>query len=279
MKPFSGVAWFRLSTVDEATAVSCDERGAFVGKVPLLVRAANDVGREKWKPRSAAELNPALSKAYRLPINVSSKADGLAAVARAMNAGHLVLAQIATLHLEFPDLPPLTKSSSTRETTIALAALLHRVGILDIEAAVPLLQHLVDKRDVSREPRIPRGQRGGGRWTVGDVGQNEAAGVIPAQEVIPFPLGPLIRPAPFVRPLPPGALPPDIAPLPLPREGVPVNPYPDNPECAEEWAKAYKECTKLLSEGRLTSGRGFGRHFGECVRGMVSERCGGNPIA
>ena len=128
--------------------MSCDERGAFVGKVPLLVRAANDVGREKWKPRSAVELNPALSKAYRLPINVSSKADGLAAVARAMNAGHLVLAQIATLHLEFPDLPPLTKSSSTRETTIALAALLHRVGILDIEAAVPLLQHLVGSASV-----------------------------------------------------------------------------------------------------------------------------------
>lgn len=50
--------------------------------------------------------------------------------------------------------------------------------------------------------------------------------------------------------------------------------------CAEEWADAHKFCGGLLLNGLLgTSGyRGFGWTYEQCVRGMVSAACGGNPV-
>ena len=60
-----------------------------------------------------------------------------------------------------------------------------------------------------------------------------------------------------------------------------VNPFPDDPECEKEWAAALLDCWKLKTNKQLGRGdnRGSGRTFDQCVRGRVSERCGGNPTA
>jgi hypothetical protein len=135
----------------------------------------------------------------------------------------------------------------------------------------------VRKRDVSDEPRVPRGQTGGGEWESGRGGDASTASrlLIPAQAV-PLPL-----PLPFELPVPPT----EITPFPLDipngniREPVPVNPYPDRPDCAVEWENAYKVCNKKMKAGELKPGyHGFGKDFERCVMGMVSADCGGNAF-
>lgn len=79
--------------------------------------------------------------------------------------------------------------------------------------------------------------------------------------------------------------PSEIVPAPLappiinPR-GELRNPYPDRPECEEQWADAFEYCGKLLRRGLLGTDeyRGIGRTFYQCVMGQVSEDCGGNPV-
>jgi hypothetical protein len=66
-----------------------------------------------------------------------------------------------------------------------------------------------------------------------------------------------------------------------PADGViPAKGVPRDPECDEEWRQAERNCREWLFSGRL--GRrfsGLGRELEECIRGQVSERCGGNPVA
>jgi hypothetical protein len=127
------------------------------------------------------------------------------------------------------------------------------------------------------EPRIPRGNPGGGEWT-GD-GSN-APRIIPAQETIPFP-EPLFPDT--VRPAPSPAIP---RPMPTPGDILPYdagpsleNPYPDDLECVEEWNSALTSCLgKLARQGKRPDNRGFGNLLSQCVMGQVTERCGGNPV-
>jgi hypothetical protein len=117
---------FRLSPPG-GRGVSCDADGALIGPVPLLQRTTDLSGRESWAPRSATALNADLGFCYGLPVDVASRAGGLIAVARALNGGAILRAKIAALHLQFPDLPPLTRSY---EETAALAKALYQSGIL-----------------------------------------------------------------------------------------------------------------------------------------------------
>lgn len=96
---------YQLAQVGDRYGVSCDERGAFVGLVPLLTKAWSGGGREAWTPRHESELNRSLSASYGLPIDVSVRRGGLAAIANALNRGDLVIAKIATVQLGLPDLP------------------------------------------------------------------------------------------------------------------------------------------------------------------------------
>jgi hypothetical protein len=274
-------SWFRLATAGSRHGLACDEGGVFLGRIPLLCRIAENAGIPVWKPRAASELSDELSAAYGLPVDMTPKLRGLGLIAQALNSGELARAQIAALHMRLPDLPRLAKSSSQRDQMIALAVRLHRSGILDTGEAGSRCVEAVGKRNVSAEPRIPRGQAGGGQWTV-----SPSAPVIPAQEVIPLPSeSPMIRPpiappAPeLMRPLPPGAAPIDVPNI-VPRE-IPANPYPDRPECAEEWAHATRYCLDLLKKGLLGKDgyRGMGNRLDQCIRGNVSESCGGNPTA
>ena len=108
---FPFVRRFRLSPPGKGWGISCDAEGAFVGPVPLLKRCQVN-GRETWEARDSNDLSDALAEYYGLPIDVSSKAQALASIARALNEGAVARAQLGTLHLQFPDPPPLAKGSS-----------------------------------------------------------------------------------------------------------------------------------------------------------------------
>lgn len=72
--------------------VFCDEGGAFVGAVPLLVRTRRD-GKDEWQPRDCDDLSQEMRAQYGLPVDMSSKGGGLAAIAKALNEGDVVRAQ------------------------------------------------------------------------------------------------------------------------------------------------------------------------------------------
>lgn len=89
------------------------------------------------------------------------------------------------------------------------------------------------------EPRISRGQAGGGRWT--------------AEPISP-------RSPDLIRLLFNGA----------------VGPMSADPECQREWAIARAMCQGRAPVGATSASRGW--DLASCMRGMVSARCGGNPI-
>jgi len=80
-------------------SVECDAQGPRVANVPLLVKE-EAIG---WRPRPASEITSALTSIFAVPIDVSLKLRGLAAVADALNQGDIARAQIATLLLKLPD--------------------------------------------------------------------------------------------------------------------------------------------------------------------------------
>ena len=102
----------------------------------------------------------------------------------------------------------------------------------------------------------------------------------PLDPVFPGPFEPAIPNVPKLGPFPSEVMPPPIAiPNAFPRE-LPINPYPDRPECEEEWAAATKYCFGLVNRGLLGKDghRGFGKSLSQCIMGQVSQECGGNVI-
>jgi hypothetical protein len=260
---------FGLSDVS-GNGVSCGENGAFVGEVPLLEQPRGTRGLEQWRPRPVSDLNRDLGKRYGLPVECDAKIGGLTAIARALDRGDLFHARIATLHLQIPDPPPQTKSAKTRSEIVDLARQLQASGLLKAGW------------DPTKHPRWPAGspQGVGGEFapsgsSVDDSTLGEpSAPVIPAQVTIPAPFD---FPIPGAIPFPSEIVPPPLMPNINPR-GVPRNPYPDRPECEEEWAHAFEYCNTLMRRGRLGKGdyRGMGKTFYQCLMGQVSEDCGGN---
>jgi hypothetical protein len=179
--------------------------------------------------------------------------------------------------LEIPDPPALAKSTQTWSEVIDLAHQLRVSGLLKADW------------DPAKHPRWPAGSPGGigGEFapadtaSAGSAAGNQSASsdavtepsapVIPAQITIPVPFDFPIPPFPSEI-LPPPAI-PDIYPRDLPQ-----NPYPDRPECEQEWAEATSFCLRLKAQGLLGRGdyRGMGRSVSECIMGQVSEDCGGN---
>lgn len=255
---------FGLSECTE-NGVACCEEGVFVAGVPLLekVHEPNAV----WRPRPLTDLNHEIAKRYGLPIDLSGRLDSLRAISRALDAGDLIYARLLTLHLRIPD--P-TQHKSDAGELIALAHRLRANGLLKVAW------------DPAKHPRWPAASPGG----VG--GEFAPAGTFsdpePDEERPPAPTAQITIPAPWALPdLTP--LPSEIAPAPLvpsvdPRHSL-ENPYPDRPECVEEWAYAVKYCKDLIDQGLLgTDGyRGRGRTFQQCVLGLVSEACGGSSTA
>jgi hypothetical protein len=117
---------FRLS-FQEGLGVRCGADGAFVGDVALIERIGDE-----WAPRKSEELSDALSKAYGLPVDVSAKGRGFAAIARALNEGDVARAQITMLFAHFPDPPQLTKRAPSPNEIVKLALALDWAGLLKI---------------------------------------------------------------------------------------------------------------------------------------------------
>jgi hypothetical protein len=109
--------------------VSCDEGGVFVGAVPMLARTRRN-GKDEWQPRACDDLSREMSALYGLPIDISSKRGGLATIAKALNEGDVVRAQVATVLLGIPHPPSLSKGAPSRQETIELASDLHWSGLL-----------------------------------------------------------------------------------------------------------------------------------------------------
>jgi hypothetical protein len=225
---------------------------------------------QKWRARPLDEINRELSMCYGVPVDFGAKVERLAAIARALDRGDLLHAHIATLHLQIPDPPLLAKGPRSAAELVALAKDLHASGMLERDW------------DPSKHPRWPAGSPDsiGGRFAQGDADLDGA----PADESSASTRTAQAIPIPFEAVTPRGAIPwpSEIAP-PLgiyPRREL-VNPFPDDPECEKEWADALLYCWKLKTNKQLGRGnnRGSGRTFDQCVRGRVSERCGGNPTA
>lgn len=270
--------WYRLAAEKESHGVSCGENGAFVGPVPLFKQTRDHIGQAYWVVRPLPELNAELSDRYGLPVDLAPKRGGLETVAGALNRGHVSIARIATLHLQLPDLPSLANGSRDAAECIDLAMMLGRSGILKGEGF-----------DQAKHPRWPAGtadsQGGQFRPLDQDVGPEETSDA--DISAVPIPVQALVRPAPlpwdipFRLPAPPT----EIAPyLDLPngarRETIPLNPYPDRPECEEEWEHATEFCIDLKKRGLLGKQgySGFGGSLWQCIMGQVSQDCGGNSI-
>ena len=119
---------FRLSARGNG-GVFCDKDGAFVGAIPMLVRARRN-GKDEWRPRDCDDLSREMSAQYGLPIDMSSKRGGLTVIAKALDEGDVVRAQVATLLLGIPDPPSLSKGGPSRQEMIKLARDLHWSGML-----------------------------------------------------------------------------------------------------------------------------------------------------
>ena len=50
-------------------------------------------------------------------------------------------------------------------------------------------------------------------------------------------------------------------------------------DCAAEWKEAYRQCSEELAKRDPCKGiTGGYTNLHDCARGLVSERCGGNPV-
>jgi hypothetical protein len=135
---------FHLSPPGKGRGVSCDSEGAFIGAIPILHRLRKS-GEEVWQPRDCNELSSEVGEHYGLPIDISSKAGGLRAIANALNEGDVARAQIATVLLGIPDPPPLSKRAHSRERMIKLIRDLHWSGLIKADW------------DADEHPRWPAG--------------------------------------------------------------------------------------------------------------------------
>jgi hypothetical protein len=256
-------------------SISCSADGVFVGEVPLLERSCRRNDFQQWQPRPADDLNRDLSTRYRLPVDINAKVGGLIAIARALNHGDIFHAQVVALHLQFPDPPALAKIAHDAREIVELAWQLKASGLLKADW------------DPRKHPRWPAGSPnsiGGEFAPQGSVADDSVIAdrnspTIPAQLTLPAPPDLVVpREAPFPWPseiTPAPFAPPNVNPITIPR-----NPYPGRPKCVKEWAEETEYCIDLWTNGQMGRdyNRGQGRTISECIRGRVSQDCGGNRL-
>ena len=159
---FASMRFFRLSD----GGVQCGENGFFVGSTPMLLRLPRAGGGEFWAVRPSDDLDGDLGAVYGLPIDVASKRDGLAGVARALERGEMALAKIAAVLLGFPDPPSLAKDAPARGSP-ELAAQLLWSGLLKGDRNPPNIREPARRRTAAgsrrRRASHPSRQRGDGR--------------------------------------------------------------------------------------------------------------------
>jgi hypothetical protein len=90
---------FRLSDKPRDFGLNCDSTGLALAGVPLLRR-----DEDGFAPRAPSEIHWLTTSAYGRPPAAGPMENGLAAVARALNAGETSRAMIAAILLKLPDL-------------------------------------------------------------------------------------------------------------------------------------------------------------------------------
>lgn len=257
------VKWSRLDAPGDWDGISCDAHGPSIGPVRLLKWTGHE-----YKPRPVEELDFVLSSAFGFQIDSKPFRKGLHAIASALAKQDLARAGLIT---QFMWLPRLSDNQALDRALSAEALI--KAGFDPAQARDEL-----------------------GRWTAEEFAAEYSepnslrSNFLPAQALVnpPIPwLEEIIPPAPLpqIPPFPGEILPPPIfgnpdqaIPQSLPR--TLDNPFPSDPDCENEWWKAKRYCKRLSDDGLLGTGdyREHGRRFEQCVRGQVSERCGGNPI-
>jgi hypothetical protein len=252
---FDEIHWSRLEQPNDPLGVSCDEHGPSIGPIRLLKQTSHG-----FEPRWIPELEFVLSTAFGRPMQLAGKMRGLRAVADALEKGDLARAMLVTQFMWLPSLPD--------------ERAFHRAITADTLAKAGF------------NPDQPRDEQG--RWAGDGANGIYPSGFVPVQgifapeTIIPFlegvrPVEPLPSTPPFPGEIvPPIVGTPDIA---LPR--TLENPYPNKRGCRQEWEEAKRYCRELADRGLLGAGdyKEHGKYYEQCVRGQVSERCGGNPIA
>lgn len=127
-----------------------NEQGAFLGLGTSLLESETDaIGQQRWRPRPRAELERVLGVGYGLPVDLESRMGALRVVADALSKGERPRAAIALLHARLPPLPDLGAARRMAE-------------------ADPLAKYS------PLQPRVPKGEHGGGQWTnEGDADAND----------------------------------------------------------------------------------------------------------
>ncbi|MGD0193182.1 MAG: hypothetical protein ABSD74_20800 [Rhizomicrobium sp.] len=100
---------FATARPRDRRGVACDADGAFVDAIPLLKGAPADAANI-WMARGTRELSSELSRRFGVPIDMTAKTAGLNAIARALNAGDIVRAQLLMVHPDIREPPGLSKS-------------------------------------------------------------------------------------------------------------------------------------------------------------------------
>jgi hypothetical protein len=159
-----GIRTFSLVTGRDSQRVSCDAYGVFVGGVALLKRDSAGERDGWWRVRPLIELNDELTVRYQLPIDIATKANALALIASAFNRNDLAMAAIATVQMQFPDPPPLTKSAESADEITRRAVALFRSPLLkadpDWDAKHPRTGAPPNPgwfASVPKEPKLPEG--------------------------------------------------------------------------------------------------------------------------
>ncbi len=122
--------FFKLSLPVGQSGLSCDATGAFIEDIPLLKREGEDGSDSAWIARSTDELSEEIGARYGLPVDLSSRVEGLDAIARALNTGEVARAQMATVLLAFPEVPTLSKGALSSDALEQFARELYRGGLL-----------------------------------------------------------------------------------------------------------------------------------------------------
>src|SRR6185437_15066717 len=105
MREESAEVWYQLSPIGDPHGLSCDERGVFLGGVPLMECVLDRTGKRRLMPRSADDLSHEFGMLYGVSVNMSGKCNALSTIANALNRGDLALAKIASVQMRLPDLP------------------------------------------------------------------------------------------------------------------------------------------------------------------------------
>ena len=126
MLDLPSVRTFRLSR----GGVECDDQGLRVGGLPLLSRDQ----RGAWKARDERDLARDLSHVYGFRVDASAKMAGFGVVAKSLQDGNLVKAEVAALLLRLPDPPSRTDAALGKSAERRLYCDLVACGLLKADA-------------------------------------------------------------------------------------------------------------------------------------------------